>query len=190
MNGFGLLLVAIADSSFFSVPEGNDALIVMLSTGSTWRSMAYYVAMTTIGSVVGCLILYTVGRKGGSPLLRRRFSEKNIKMAERLFERYGILTVVIPSMMPPPFPFKVFVLGSGVFRLRIWEFLGGVLVGRTIRYTSWGILGVMYGQAVKSYMQHNMQSAGLVLLALFLVAVIAAWVWRSRRTEPEESKGA
>src|SRR5688572_21361940 len=85
----GMFLVAIADSSFLSIPEGNDILIVIMSTGKTWSRMAYYVSMTTLGSILGCLLLYTVGRKGGSPLLRRRFSERNIARAEALYRKYG-----------------------------------------------------------------------------------------------------
>jgi membrane protein YqaA with SNARE-associated domain len=170
-HGFGLLLVAIGDSSFLSIPEGNDVLIVVLSTGNTWKTMAYYVAMTIAGSVTGCLLLYTFGRKGGSPLLRRKFSEKNIQRAERLFERYGILTVVIPSMLPPPCPFKIFVLGAGVFRLKTMEFFIAVVIGRTIRYSIWGILAVLYGNAAKAYMQKSLPALGAVLFGVFLIAV-------------------
>ena len=63
-GGLGVMLLAIADSSFLSVPEGNDLLIVILSAGKSWGTMAYYVGMTTIGSVIGCILLYSVGRKG------------------------------------------------------------------------------------------------------------------------------
>jgi membrane protein YqaA with SNARE-associated domain len=171
MHGVGLMLVAIADSSFLSIPEGNDVLIVVLATGNTWKTMAYFVTMTIAGSVTGCLLLYTVGRKGGSPLLRRRFSEKNIERAERLFEKYGILTVVIPSILPPPCPFKIFVLSAGVFRLKTLEFFTAVVIGRTIRYSIWGILAVLYGNAVKTSMQKNLPALGLALFGVFLLVI-------------------
>ncbi len=175
LDGFGLLLVAIADSSFLSIPEGNDVLIVVLSSGSAWKRMAFYVAMTIAGSVTGCLLLYTVGRKGGSPLLRRKFSEKNVERAERLFERYGILTVAIPSILPPPCPFKIFVLSAGVFRLKLSEFLTAVVIGRTVRYSTWGILAVLYGRVVRTYMQRNLPVVGMIMFAVFLliIAVLA-----------------
>ncbi len=192
-GGFGLMLLAMGDSSFLSVPEGNDVLLVMLSTGNTWENMAYYVAMTIAGSVSGCLLLYLVGRKGGSPLLRRRFSEKSLGRAERLFERFGVLTVFIPSILPPPCPFKIFVLSAGVFRLKIWEFLAAVVVGRTIRYSMWGVLAVLYGGAVKSYMQKNLPVLGIALFAalLLVIGVLAvAYVRRVRagRLEGPEAK--
>ncbi len=178
------MVLAIADSSFLSIPEGNDLLIVILSTGGSWSNMAYYVGATIAGSVIGCQILYYVGRKGGSPLLRRRFSRKSIERAEKLFGRYGILTVVIPSILPPPMPFKIFVLSAGVFRLRPLNFFAAVAAGRTIRYSMWGILAVLYGNSVKLYMQENLHFIGIILVACFVVAVavtIAFYVYRIRK---------
>jgi membrane protein DedA with SNARE-associated domain len=170
LGGLGVMCLAIGDSSFLSLPEGNDLLIVLLSTGKSWGNMAYFVGMTIMGSVLGCLILYSVGRRGGSPLLRRKFSQENIERAEKLFEKYGILTVVIPSILPPPMPFKIFVLGAGVFRLRTMEFLIAVLIGRTIRYSMWGILAVVYGNSVKIFMKQNLQLVGMVLFFCFALA--------------------
>jgi membrane protein YqaA with SNARE-associated domain len=167
IGGFGVLILAMIDSSFFSVPEGNDLLIVILSIGKSWGNMAYLVGMTTIGSVIGCLFLYMIGRKGGSPILRRRFSQQKIDRAETLFGKYGILTIVIPSILPPPIPFKLFVLSAGVFRLNLVEFLIGVVIGRAIRYSIWGILAVLYGDAFKTYMQQNLNLAGAVILIIF-----------------------
>jgi len=173
LDGPGLFLVAILDSSFLSIPEGNDILIVILSIGKTWGRMAYYVGMTTLGSILGCLALYTVGRKGGNPLLKRRFSAETVQWAEKQYERFGILTVVVPSILPPPTPFKIFVLIAGVFELPTWEFIGAVAVGRTIRYSMWGVLAVLYGQAAKDYMQQNLYRVGIVLFGILLIILLA-----------------
>ena len=173
--------MAIGDSSFLSLPEANDLLIVVLSAGKSWGTMVYFVGMTIIGSVIGCLILYTIGRKGGSPILRRKFTQQQIDRAEKLFERYGILTVLIPSIIPPPMPFKIFVLIAGVFRLRLWQFLTAVVIGRTIRYSMWGIIAVLYGNTVKSYMQQNLNIMGTLLsiaFALALASVCIYYFWR------------
>ena len=191
LSGLGVLLLAAIDSSFFSVPEGNDLLIVLLSSGKSWSNMAYFVGMTIIGSVIGCLFLYSVGRKGGSPLLRRRFSQQKIDRAEKLFRRYGILTVVIPSILPPPFPFKLFVLSAGVFRLNILDFLLAAVIGRAIRYSIWGILAVLYGSALKLYMQRNLNLAGTALLVVFGLILAFAFVcnlcWRNQERNRESS---
>ncbi len=175
------MCLAIGDSSFLSLPEGNDLLIVILSAGKSWGHMAYYVGMTIMGSVLGCLLLYSVGRKGGSPMLRRKFSQQSIERAERLFERYGVLTVVIPSILPPPMPFKIFVLSAGVFRLKALEFLTAVVIGRTIRYSMWGILAVLYGNSVKLYMQENLNVIGMILFGGFALVALLSSLYYFRR---------
>ena len=191
LGGPGVLLVAIADSSFLSIPEGNDVLIVVLSTGGSWANMAYYVCMTVIGSVIGCFLLYSVGRKGGSPLLRRRFSEQKIERAEKLFKKFGILTIVVPSIIPPPMPFKIFVLSAGVFRVGLAQFLTAVIIGRSVRYSMWGILAVLYGNSVKLYMQQNLREVGIALFGLFVIVVAAAVFYYLRRTkQPRNTKTA
>jgi len=138
--------------------------------------------MTTACSIVGCTLLYLVGRRGGSPLLRRRFSARNVERAERLFKKYGLLTVVVPSMLPPPCPFKIFVLSAGIFRLGLHEFLIAVAIGRTIRYAMWGILAVLYGSTVKIYMQRNLPTVGVGLSAIFLLALAAILGFYIHRT--------
>jgi len=187
-GGPGVLLLAIADSSFLSIPEGNDLLIVILSTGGSWGNMAYYVSMTIIGSVIGCLLLYSVGRKGGSPILRKKFSEKSVARAEKLYEKYGILTIAIPSILPPPMPFKIFVLSAGVFRVKAAEFIVAVVIGRSIRYFMWGILAVLYGNSVKLYMQQNLKVIGMILCGIFALAVVATMAFYRRRAKA--GKGA
>jgi membrane protein DedA with SNARE-associated domain len=187
LGGLGVMILAIGDSSFLSIPEGNDLLIVILSTGKSWGNMAYYVAMTIIGSIIGCLLLYSVGRKGGSPWLRRKFSPQTIERAERLFEKYGLLTVIIPSILPPPMPFKIFVLSAGVFRVKAIKFLWAVLIGRTIRYSMWGMLAVLYGNSVKLYMQHNLKLVGIFLFGLFALVVAVTIVYYRRRMRTSKS---
>jgi membrane protein DedA with SNARE-associated domain len=176
-GGLGVFFLAIGDSSFLSVPEGNDILIILLSAGGSWGHMAYFVSLTIMGSVVGCLMLYIIGRKGGNPILKRRFSEQRIERAESLFKKYGILTVLIPSIIPPPMPFKIFVLSAGVFRLNLMAFLTAVVIGRTIRYSTWGILAVLYGESVKEYMQGNLGTIGWVFLACSILIVGAIFIY-------------
>jgi membrane protein YqaA with SNARE-associated domain len=189
-GGLGVLLLAMGDSSFISVPEANDVLIILLSAGASWGQMIYFVSMTIIGSVIGCMLLYSLGRKGGNPILRRKFSQRNVERAERLFKRYGILTVIISSILPPPTPFKVFVLSAGVFRLNPWPFFTAVVVGRTIRYSLWGILAVLYGASVKLYVQQNVNPIGIMLFAGFGLALIIAFGFYLHRIKGDGSSKA
>ena len=113
--------------------------------------------------------------------MRRRFSERKIQRAENLFKKFGVLTIIIPSIIPPPMPFKIFVLSAGVFRVRRAEFLTAVIIGRSIRYSMWGILAVLYGSAVRLYMQQNLRQIGMILVGLFVLAAAAAIFFYTRR---------
>jgi len=186
-SGLAVLLLAIGDSSFLSVPEGNDVLIVILSTGGTWSNMAYYVSMTVVGSVIGCLILYTVGRKGGRAILRKRFSASKIERAENLYSRHGLAAVLISSIMPPPLPFKIFVLSAGVFGLSPLRFFSAIAIGRSIRYSMWGILAVLYGNAVKLFLLNNIETVGIIICVL-IILVIAGTVFFYLRNKKRGEK--
>ena len=131
LGGPGLFLVAFLDSSFLSLPEVNDVLVVLMVTRNE-ALMPYYAAMATLGSITGCLVLYVLGRKGGEAILRRRFTGSRLEIAMGLFQRFGVLAIIVPALLPPPAPFKIFVLLSGVARVPWPKFCGAVAVGRGV----------------------------------------------------------
>jgi membrane protein YqaA with SNARE-associated domain len=183
LDGPGMFIVALVDSSFFTLPELNDFLIVLLSVGKPLDRVVYYVLMTTAGSVAGSLALYYAGRKGGNPLLRRRFSAASVDRVEVMFRRYGAAAVIIPCLLPPPCPFKLFVLTAGVFRFSPAEFAVSVAIGRILRYSLWGGLSYLYGDHVRDFMQQNLNEIGLgflVLAALTVAVVVALRIRRGR----------
>lgn len=144
LGPFGFFLTAFLDSSFLSIPEINDFLIVTSSAarpGLAWL----YVGMTTLGSVAGCLVLREVGVRGGELRFERRFGKERVAAVRESFERWGVLTLAIPALLPPPMPFKVFVLASGVFGFPYPRFALTLLLARSARYTFWGAMGVVYG---------------------------------------------
>ncbi len=180
--------MAIADSSFLSIPEGNDLMIVVLSAGKSWRTMVYYVTVTIAGSLTGCFLLYYIGWKGGEPALLKRFPPEQVARAKRLYARLGVFAVTIPSLLPPPCPFKIFVLSAGVFRLSPLKFFLAVLVGRTLRYSAWGILAVLYGAPVRDYVRQSATEVGIVLLLIFLLTLLSLSFYlyrRGRRGAPQ-----
>ncbi len=186
-GGPALLLVALADSSFLSIPEGNDILIIALSTGQPWDLMSYYVIMTITGSVLGCTLLYSVGRRGGN-FVKRRLSEERRNEMRRLYDRWGIWTLLVPAVLPPPTPFKIFVLSAGLFRIPLGRFIVLISLGRSIRYFMWGILAVLYGEAAKQVLQEEMKTVGIVLF-LSLVAVLTGVVLIRRRKRKKAFSG-
>src|ERR671912_2706819 len=133
LGGPGLFVIAFFDSSFLSFPEVCDALIVLLTVQHRER-MIFYALVTTLGSVGGCYSLYLVGRKGGEAFLRKRFHERHVDRALDIFRRHGILSVLVPSLLPPPMPFKIFVLAAGVSGMSTFDFLVAVALGRAARY--------------------------------------------------------
>lgn len=179
LGGPGLFVIAYLDSSFLSFPQVCDALIVLLTVRHPER-MIFYALTTTIGSVAGCYSLYLVGRKGGEAFLRKRFHERHVDRALDVFRRHGILAVLVPSLMPPPMPFKIFVLAAGVSGMRTFDFLAGVAIGRASRYFGIGLLALWKGQEALAWLEENTGKAGL---ALAIVIVIGASVvfWRKRR---------
>ena len=180
LGGPGLFLIALADSSFLSLPEGNDILIIVLSTGQSWELMAYYVLTTTLGSVVGCSILFSLGRKGGS-FIDRRLKKQRMDDLKETFGKWGILAVLIPSILPPPTPFKIFVLSAGIFQVPYRKFLFAAFTGRLIRYSTWGILAVLYGEWARQFLEENLGEASIAVTILLLTVIITYFVVRIRR---------
>lgn len=179
IGGPGLFVVAFLDSSFLSLPEINDLLVVLLVIEHKER-MAYYALLATLGSVAGCLVLYFLGRRGGEALVRRRFGGPRLDRALALYQRYGVLAVAIPAILPPPSPFKVFVLLAGVARLPVAQFVSAVALARGLRYFGEGWLAVRYGDRALALLEEHGRTVSLAVGALVVTAV-SVWLVRTRR---------
>ena len=183
IGGPGLFLVAFLDSSFLSLPEINDLLVVMLVIEHKAR-MPYYALMATLGSVTGCLVLYWIGRTGGEALVRRRFGGPRMARALAMSKRYGVLAIAVPAILPPPAPFKIFVLLAGVAAVPVWQFATTIALARGFRYFMVGVLSVRYGDEAIAFIQANGRVVSLVLVGLIVAGGLAWIVWR-RRGRPE-----
>jgi membrane protein YqaA with SNARE-associated domain len=179
LGGPGLFLIAFLDSSFLSFPEVVDLLIIWLVTAHKER-MLYYALLPTLGSMAGCFALYLVGRKGGEAFLRRRFSESHVDRALAIFRKYGLLAVAVPSLLPPPVPFKPFVLAAGVAGVRPFDFLLAVGLGRGVRYFGEALLAVWYGERAAQFVRDNARPVSLGI-AMTVLIVGLGWIWFSRR---------
>jgi membrane protein YqaA with SNARE-associated domain len=180
-GGVGLFVVSALDSSFLSFPQVNDLLIIYLST-KTPSLMPYYAGMTTLGSILGCFVLYGFARRGGEMFLRKRFSGERVERGLQLYQRHGLLAVVVPSLLPPPTPFKLFVLLAGAAKVSPWKFGAAIAIGRGIRYFGQGYLAVLYGEAAADWMRNNGATAGIVL-AVAAVAIGAIYYFVRKRQE-------
>jgi membrane protein YqaA with SNARE-associated domain len=177
----GLFVVAFLDSSFLSLPEINDLLLIWMVTRHKSR-MVLYASAATLGSIAGCLVLYYLGRKGGDALVRRRFTGARVDWALATMQRYGVMAVLIPSLLPPPAPFKIFVILAGASRMSPWTFAVAVVLGRGFRYFGEGLLAVWYGERALRFLEvHGRQIALYVGVAVLAAGLLYFWI-RSRRT--------
>ncbi len=170
-----MIIIGALDSSLLSLPEINDYLVV----GRCFKdpSAAFYFPLfAAIGSVIGCNLLYTIIRRGGQAVLRRRFNLQSIKRVERAYERFGFLAIGIPAILPPPLPFKIFVATAGALEYPRWKFLLTVMIARSFRYYVEGVLAVFYGRRVLLFMKDNglailsiVATVGLIALIIYLL---------------------
>jgi membrane protein YqaA with SNARE-associated domain len=186
----GMLVVAFVDSSFLSIPEVNDVFVVTSSAARPERAWLY-VLVTVLGSVGGCSALWLVGKRGGEPLLVRKFGKERVESTRVAFRRWDLLALAIPALLPPPMPFKVFVFSAGVFGVPYYRFVATVGLARGVRYSAWGILGSLYGVRAMDYLKAFdlwFQANAVILLPVFLVVVLIGLLlaWR-RQGSPRPS---
>src|ERR1700747_106069 len=172
MGGGGLFVVTFLDSSVLSFPFIADALVIELSSEKPAR-MPYYAAMAALGSLAGCLWLYLLAKKGGEAFFHRRAGKGAMK-ARRWVDGNAFLSVFIPAILPPPFPFKVFVLAEGVFQVPLRTFVLSILLSRGLRYMVEGILAVRYGDAALRFMISHSAAFGIaIVVAMLLLFLIS-----------------
>ena len=183
VSGIGLFVVAALDSSFLSFPQVNDLLVIYLSTKRP-ALMPYYAGLTVLGSVVGCFVLYGFAYRGGEVFLRKRVSGPRVERGLALYQRHGLLAVVVPALLPPPMPFKLFVLLAGAARVSPWKFGVAVVIGRGIRYFGQGYLAVLYGERAVAIVQQHGREVGIGLALTALAIGLGFYVYRKRRSAP------
>jgi len=172
----GLFLVAFLDSSLLSLPEIADLLVVWMVTRHKSRFVLYALS-ATLGSIAGCLLLYYVGKKGGDTLVRKRFSNASVDRSLAAFRRYGVMAVLIPSLLPPPAPFKIFVLLAGVADITVTRFTIAIAIGRGARYFIEALLAIRYGDRAVAFMHQNAGLASLVAVGVLVAGLVAYILW-------------
>jgi len=183
---FGLLAIAFLDSVMIPMPGGVDAMLLLLATARpSW--MLIYVAAATIGSTAGCVGLYKISQKAGHRALAK-FSESKQKRVKDLIDRYDVLSVLVASLLPPPFPFKLFVVSAGVFRLNLLRFTIAIAAGRTFRYLLEGYLAARYGEHAKEILGRYYPAIGIGLAVLIIVFFVGRNLLR-RSSQPEPVSG-
>ena len=186
IGGPGLFGIAFLDSSFVSLPQINDLLVALMVIRRK-ALMPYYALMATLGSVAGCYVIYYLAEKGGETFLRRRVRPARIDRALALYRRHGLLALIVPALLPPPAPFKLFVLIAGVAGVRPARFVLAIALARGTRYLVLGTLAILFGDAALDLMRTRGRGVALVLAGIIIAAAVAWWLWRRGATKRTKS---
>src|ERR1700739_701073 len=162
---WGVFVIAFADSALLGMPV--DAIVATYVFQDRKR-LLFYVAMASLGSTLGSIPLYLIGYLGGEKVLRKRISEERFLRIHRSFERPEFWALMLPAMLPPPTPFKIFVLGAAAFEMRFRDFLVAMFAGRFVRFLVLSVLVLWFGPQILSHFggifkQHWMLLSGFIL---------------------------
>jgi membrane protein YqaA with SNARE-associated domain len=183
-GAFGLFIVALLDSTFVPLPSSADALMLVLSTAyPSW--MLLYAFMATAGSALGCWILYLISRRAGARALNR-FSERKQQRVKRLIERYDMIAVLVATLLPPPFPFKLFVVTAGVFRFSLVRFMIAIIAGRAFRFLLEGYFAVRYGAEARQILAKYYPWIGIGLVVVIVAVVVVKRLMKRGQTGAAE----
>jgi membrane protein YqaA with SNARE-associated domain len=174
---WGVGAVAVLDSS--SIPVPMDAILALYIWNDK-RHFWLYCLMAAAGSAIGGLVPYALGRAGGELFLLKRVDRARFDRLRDRFQRQEFLAVLIPSMMPPPWPWKVFVFASGVFKMRVAYFLLAVLVGRLLRWLTLSLLVLKLGPGAVDLVARHALPTVLIVGALAVLGFAWWWVRKKR----------
>ena len=168
---WGVFVIAFADSALLGMPVD---LVVATYVYQDRRRLLLYIAMASLGSALGSIPLYIVGYLGGEKVLRKRISEERFQKIHRSFEEHEFWALMFPGMLPPPMPYKIFVLGAAVFEMRFRDFLVAIFLGRFVRFLVLSVLVLWFGPEIVELFGGVLKGHWLGVLG---VMVVCACVW-------------
>ena len=179
---WGVMGFAFVDAAFLGMPL--DAIV----GGYVWAAPRRFVlisALAAAGSALGSIVIYWIGYKGGEVLLVKRMGEARFNKIRAAFDKHEFLAVMLPSMLPPPTPFKLFVLSAGVAEMRFSHFLGAIFFGRFLRFVLFSLLVIHYGPEIVGFFGNVVHNhARLAIAIIAAAALIGWWIWRTRKLKP------
>ena len=182
----GLFLISFLDSSVLTFPVINDLLLIELSIQHPAR-MPLYAFMAALGSVLGCLLLYFIARKGGEAFFRKR-AGRRANAIRHWVEQNGFGGMLVAALLPPPTPFKIFVFAAGVFEVPLWSYISAISLARLIRYFGVGFLAVKYGNDALPLIGRHKLGVALCLVAFVAISYGASrWILRDRSGKPNDT---
>jgi membrane protein YqaA with SNARE-associated domain len=175
----GLFLISFLDSSVLTFPILNDLLLIELSIQNPAR-MPLYAFMATLGSVLGCVVLYFIARKGGEALFHRRAGQQ-AHAIRHWVEQNGFVGMLIAALLPPPTPFKFFVFAAAVFEVPLFSYTSAITIARVFRYFGIGYLAMRYGPDAMPYLIHHKLQLTVLVISLVTVSYVLSQLLLRRR---------
>ena len=180
----GLLLISFLDSSVLTFPVINDLLLIDLSLQHPAR-MPLYASMATLGSTLGCVLLFLLARKTEEAVFHKKVGHRG-EVIKHWVQRNGFGGILLAALLPPPTPFKFFVLAAGVFEVPLARFASAIVLARAFRYFGVGYLAIRFGYEALPYLAHHKLQVAVLVLSLVTVSYVLS---RSifKRKPPQES---
>lgn len=184
LGAWGVFIIAILDSAAFGVPM--DPLVAGYVYSNPHKAWLYCLA-GAVGSALGSLVPYLLGRAGGEIFLLKRIDEAKLQRIRDRFERQEFLALMVPSMLPPPTPFKLFVFSAGVFEMKPLAFLLAILSGRLVRFGTLSVLTVVFGPQIVAETKTLIKTHPSVLVLIGVGLILAGYlVFRLLRQPAKE----
>jgi membrane protein YqaA with SNARE-associated domain len=181
----GLFLISFLDSSVLTFPIINDLLLIELSMQHPAR-MPLYAFMAALGSVLGCVLLYFIARKGGEAVFHQKAGE-HAHAIRHWVEQNGFVGMLIAALLPPPTPFKIFVIAAGVFEVPLFSYTSAITIARLFRYFGIGYLAIRYGADAMPYLVHHKIQVTVFVISLVTVSYVLSRVILKRRMPPKSA---
>ncbi|MDQ3009189.1 MAG: VTT domain-containing protein [Acidobacteriota bacterium] len=184
-----MVLVGALDSSLLSLPEVND-YITIARIAHNPAEVYYFPLFPAIGSVIGCLALYRIARSG-EKFVAKRFHPKHLDRVKALYRKWGLFALIIPALLPPPMPFKIFVVAAGALNYPPARFAITITIARTARYYFWGVLAFFYRDEVKmtlAWLEHHFFMVLFMLLGAMFLILAGRWLWIKFKRPPPETQ--
>ncbi len=192
LGGVGLFVMGVLDSSFLMMPLGNDLLVIALTARNSFR-LPYYVAMATAGSVLGCLIIDWVSRKGGEAGLERYMSSRRLEYIKGKVQKRAMWALAVAALMPPPFPFTPFVAATAALQYPRAKLLGTMAAARAVRFSVEGALAIFFGRQILRLANSSALEYGVIILTVVSIGGSAysvyRWAVRSRQPKTRTAGG-
>ena len=179
----GLFLISFLDSSVLTFPVINDLLLIELSIDKPLR-MPLYATMAMSGSVLGCVLLYFLAKKGGEVFFQRKAGRRG-QIIQRWVQKNGFGGMLAAALLPPPTPFKIFVFAAGVFKVPVSSFVAAIALARAIRYFGEGCLAIRYGNdALPFIAHHKLQVAVGAIIFVAISYTLSRLILREQPKQP------